>query len=187
MNSWKDDGVTTSPWLHPEALPAIREALRLRLRLMPYLYSAMVLAHEAHVPVLAPTFFVFEDDPATLRGRRRRDVRPVPARRAGPERGRPRSRRLSAARARKLARRLDRRVHAAGRSARIAAPLDRLPLLAPAGAIVPMTDSGDDYFAPVRRAFARAAGSFPAIGSGANPARFSSRTTASRSPAPRPG
>ena len=65
MNSWKDGGVTTSPWLHLEALPAIREALRLRLRLMPYLYSAMVLAHEAHVPVLAPTFFVFEDDPAT--------------------------------------------------------------------------------------------------------------------------
>ena len=29
MNSWKDDGVTTSPWLHPETLPAIRDALRL--------------------------------------------------------------------------------------------------------------------------------------------------------------
>ena len=66
MNSWKDDGVTTSPWLHLGALPAIREALRLRLRLMPYLYSAMVLAHEAHVPVLAPTFMRFEDDPASF-------------------------------------------------------------------------------------------------------------------------
>ena len=66
MNSWKDDGVTTSPWLHPSALPAIREALRLRLRLMPYLYSAMVLAHEAHVPVLTPTFMRFEDDPASF-------------------------------------------------------------------------------------------------------------------------
>jgi alpha-glucosidase len=64
MNSWKGDGVTTSPWLHPEALPAIRQALRLRLRLMPYLYSAMAWAHEAHVAVLAPTFVVFEDDPA---------------------------------------------------------------------------------------------------------------------------
>ena len=64
MNSWKDDGITTSPWLHPEALPAIRDALRLRLRLKPYLYSAMVSAHEAHIPVLAPTFVPFEDDPA---------------------------------------------------------------------------------------------------------------------------
>ena len=46
MNSWKDDLVTTSPWLHASALPAIREALRLRLRLMPYIYSAMREAHE---------------------------------------------------------------------------------------------------------------------------------------------
>jgi alpha-glucosidase len=37
------------------------------------------------------------------------------------------------------------RVYAAGRSATIPAPLDRLPLLTPAGAIVATTDSGDDY------------------------------------------
>ena len=66
MNCWKPDSVTTSPWLHLKALPAIREALRLRLRLMPYLYSAMVVAHEAHVPALTPTFVAFEDDPASF-------------------------------------------------------------------------------------------------------------------------
>jgi alpha-glucosidase len=37
------------------------------------------------------------------------------------------------------------RVYAAGQIATIPAPLDRLPLLAPAGAIVAMTDNGDDY------------------------------------------
>ena len=37
------------------------------------------------------------------------------------------------------------RVNAPGRSATIPAPLDRLPLLAPAGAIVVTTDSADDY------------------------------------------
>jgi alpha-glucosidase len=37
------------------------------------------------------------------------------------------------------------RVYAPGRSATIPAPLDRLPLLAPAGAIVVTTDSVDDY------------------------------------------
>ena len=26
----------TSPWLHPEATPAVREVIRLRYRLMPY-------------------------------------------------------------------------------------------------------------------------------------------------------
>jgi alpha-glucosidase len=144
MNSWKADNVATSPWLHPEALPAIREALRLRLRLMPYLYSAMRAAHVAHVPVLAPTFVAFEDDPAcfadsdaflfgpgllaapvTTPGARSAEVY-LPR---GPE--------------------FWRDFHtgeafAPGRIAAIDAPLDRLPLLAPAGAIVAMTDSGDD-------------------------------------------
>jgi alpha-glucosidase len=36
-------------------------------------------------------------------------------------------------------------LYAAGQIATILAPLDRLPLLAPAGAIVATTDSGDDY------------------------------------------
>ena len=37
------------------------------------------------------------------------------------------------------------RVYEAGGCAPIPAPLDRLPLLAPAGAIVATTDNGDDY------------------------------------------
>ena len=41
MNSWKPGGIYNSPWLHADALPAIREAIRLRYRLMPYLYSLM--------------------------------------------------------------------------------------------------------------------------------------------------
>ena len=145
MNSWKDGGVTTSPWLHRGALPAIRAALRLRLRLMPYLYSAMVLAHEAHVPALEPTFMRFEDDPACFadadaamfgpcllaapvlsQGAREVEVY-LPQ---GPENWRDVS---------------TGRVHAAGQSVTIPAPLDRLPLIAPAGAIVATTDSGDDY------------------------------------------
>jgi alpha-glucosidase len=145
MNSWKDDGVTTSPWLHPEALPAIRNALRLRLRLMPYLYSAMFWAHEAHIPVLAPTFVAFEDDPACFADADTAMFGPwllaAPVLREG---------------AREVEVYLPRgpeswrdfwtgRIYAAGRSATIPAPLDRLPLLAPAGAIVTTTDSGDDY------------------------------------------
>ncbi len=144
MNSWKGGGVTTSPWLHLEALPAIREALRLRLRLMPYLYNAMVLAHEAHVPVLAPTFFVFEDDPATFAD--------ADAAMFGPCL-------LAAPALAESVREVEAylplgveswrdvwtgRVYEAGQSVAIPAPLNRLPLLAPAGAIVPVTDSGDD-------------------------------------------
>jgi alpha-glucosidase len=145
MNSWKDDFITTSPWLHASALPAIREALRLRLRLMPYLYSAVRAAHESHMPILSPTFVAFEDDPAsfadtdalmfgawllaapvTREGAREVEVY-LPR---GPESWRDF---------------WTGQIFASGQFATIAAPLERLPLIAPTGAIIAMTDSGGDY------------------------------------------
>jgi alpha-glucosidase len=169
MNSWKDDGVTTSPWLHPQALPAIRDALRLRLRLMPYLYSAMVRAHEAHLPVLAPTFVAFEDDPGCFADADAAMFGPcllaAPVLRDG---------------VREVEVYLPRgpeswrdfwtgRVYEAGRTATIPAPLDRLPLLAPAGAIVAMTDSGNDY-SRLHDEPSRALRVFPGAGTGASSA-----------------
>ncbi len=169
MNSWKDDGVTTSPWLHPETLPAIRDALRLRLRLMPYLYSAIICAHEAHVPVLKPTFVAFEDDPASFAD--------ADAAMFGPSL-------LAAPVLREGAREVEvylpagvenwrdfwtGRLYAAGRSATIPAPLDRLPLLAPAGAIVATTDSGDNC-SRLHDEPSRAVRVFPGAGEGASTA-----------------
>jgi alpha-glucosidase len=167
MNSWKDDGLTTSPWLYAEALPMIRDALRLRLRLMPYLYSAMVRAHEAHIPVLKPTFMVFEDDPASFAD--------ADAAMFGPCL-------LAAPVLRDGAREVEvylpcgpeswrdfwtGRVYEPGRSATIPAPLDRLPLLAPAGAIVATTDSGDDV-SRLHDEPSRALCVFPGAGAGAS-------------------
>ena len=62
MNSWKADGSVNSPWLHREATAAIRDAVRLRLQLMPTLYTLMWQAAKRHVPVLRPSFFHFADD-----------------------------------------------------------------------------------------------------------------------------
>jgi alpha-glucosidase len=62
MNSWKADGSVNTPWLHPEATGTIRDAVRLRLRLMPTLYTLMWQATARHCPVLRPTFFHFGDD-----------------------------------------------------------------------------------------------------------------------------
>ncbi len=145
MNSWKADGVVTSPWLHPEALPAIREALRLRLQLMPYLYSAMHAAHRSHTSVLTPTFVAFEEDPncfadsdAFLFG---------PSLLAAP---------VTEDGAREVAVYLPAgpeswrdfwtgQTYAAGQTYVIPAPLERLPLMAPAGAIIPTTHCKGDY------------------------------------------
>ena len=166
MNSWKPDGVYTSPWLHPEATPAVREAIRLRYRLMPYLYSLMHRGLNGEAP-LRPTFVAFPDDakcfedcddlmlgpsllaaPVVAPGARARRVY-LPKGPSdwfdfwGEERFEP------------------------GAEIDVAAPLDRLPLLAPAGAIVPMTDAGADYSKrhdePSRKVLL-----FPGMGAGAN-------------------
>ena len=185
MNSWKPDNVTTSPWLHAEALPAIREALRLRLRLVPYLYSAMHAAHEAHIPMLTPTFVLFEDDPACFAD--------ADALMFGPSL-------LAAPVASPCARQVEvylprgpecwrdfwtGEVHAPGRTVVVEAPLERLPLLAPAGAIVATTDAGKDY-SRLHDEPSRALLVYPGEGAGESSAVLT-KTTGSPSWAPQPG
>jgi len=63
MNSWKAGGEVNTPWLHPEALEPIRAAIRLRYRLMPYLYTLFRRAAVFGEPLLRPLFYDFEDDP----------------------------------------------------------------------------------------------------------------------------
>ena len=141
MNSWKPDGAFNSPWLHPEVLPLVRDAIRFRYRLMPYLYSLYRWAATHGEPLLRPTFYEFEADPRTFDdcddfmlgpnllvasvvepgARRRRVYLP-----AGPSRwfdfwtG---------------------RACAGGRDIDAPAPLHLVPLFVPAGAMIPFTDS----------------------------------------------
>jgi alpha-glucosidase len=63
MNSWKAGGEVNTPWLHLEALPAIRAAIRFRYRLMPYLYTLYQHAAQFGEPILRPLFYDFEGDP----------------------------------------------------------------------------------------------------------------------------
>ncbi len=145
MNSWKSGGVFTSPWLHPEVLPAIRAAIRLRLRLMPTLYSLIHRAACTGEPVIRPPFLTFGDDPRTWEDSDELMLGPF----------------LLAAPVVVLGERA-RRVHIpagpecwfdfwteerlpSGAETFLAAPLDRLPLAVPAGAIVPMTDAAAGF------------------------------------------
>ena len=64
MNSWKADGTTNVPWLHPEVTPHVAAAIRLRYLLMPYLWSLFERAHQHHEPIIRPTFYDFPGDEA---------------------------------------------------------------------------------------------------------------------------
>lgn len=161
MNSWKPGGVFNSPFLHPDAKDAIFAAIRLRYRLLPYLYSLMVEAAERSTPLIQPTFLPFEDDPACFNDsdelmlgpfllgapvvvsgeRERRAYLP-----AGPDCW------------------FDFHTgvrHDPGTVATVPAPLDRLPLFAAAGAIVPVTANDGLHDEPSRRVLL-----FPGPGTG---------------------
>ncbi|KAJ3027461.1 UNVERIFIED_CONTAM: hypothetical protein HDU68_003758 [Siphonaria sp. JEL0065] len=63
IHSWKDEGVT-EPWMYPDVLPIIREAIHLRYKLIPYIYT---LYHEASThghPVIRPLVYEFQHDVA---------------------------------------------------------------------------------------------------------------------------
>jgi alpha-glucosidase len=143
MNSWKADGVYTSPWLHPEATAFIRQSIRIRRCLLPYVYSLMHEAAATGIPPLQPLFTRYEDDPLTFEDSDCLMLGPFLL--ACP---------VTAPGVREVAPYLpagpecwfdlwsEERLPA-GQVVRIAAPLDRLPLAVPAGTILPFSDAND--------------------------------------------
>ncbi|MBL8310942.1 MAG: glycoside hydrolase family 31 protein [Burkholderiales bacterium] len=150
MNSWKADGSVNSPWLHAEATRAIRAAIGLRLKLMPYLYTLMWRAATAHQPVLRPTFFDFGDDANTwlttdevcdsmmIGG----DLLTAPVFEPGA-----RHRTVYLPGGKHAEGWFDywtQQYYAGGQTVTVDAPLERVPLFARAGALIPTTDAADD-------------------------------------------
>ena len=66
IHSWNDDGTVNEPWMYPEVTPIIRDAMALRYRLMPYLYNLLWQAHNNDEPMLRPTFLDHEQDSNTF-------------------------------------------------------------------------------------------------------------------------
>jgi alpha-glucosidase len=66
IHSWNDDQTVNEPWMYPSVTPIIREALRLRYRLLPYFYHQLWLAHSEDEPMLRPTFLDHEHDEKTF-------------------------------------------------------------------------------------------------------------------------
>lgn len=67
IHSWNSDNTVTEPWMYPEILDDVREAIELRYELMPYLYNLFYFSHEEFRPIITPTFYHFEEDPETMK------------------------------------------------------------------------------------------------------------------------
>ncbi|MDR3511171.1 MAG: glycoside hydrolase family 31 protein [Caulobacteraceae bacterium] len=63
IHSWNDDGSVNEPWMHPEATVFVRDLIRFRYRLIPYLYDLLFRHHRDFEPVVRPLFHDFPDDP----------------------------------------------------------------------------------------------------------------------------
>lgn len=66
IHSWNDDGSANEPWMYPEVTATVRDLIRLRYQLTPYLYDLTWRHHDAFAPIIRPTFHEFPDDPGCL-------------------------------------------------------------------------------------------------------------------------
>lgn len=64
IHSWNDDGSVNEPWMYPEMLTLVREAIAFRYRLLPYLYSLFWESAEIGHPIMRPMVYHFAHDPA---------------------------------------------------------------------------------------------------------------------------
>ncbi len=62
IHSWNPDGSVTEPWTHPGVTGLISAAIRLRYRLLPYLYTCLWRSAHDLEPMLRPLFLDHEDD-----------------------------------------------------------------------------------------------------------------------------
>jgi alpha-glucosidase len=63
IHSWNDDGTVNEPWMYPEVTAQIAALIKLRYRLIPYLYELLWQSTQAYEPVIRPTFADFPADP----------------------------------------------------------------------------------------------------------------------------
>ncbi|KAI7859425.1 glycosyl hydrolases family 31-domain-containing protein [Circinella umbellata] len=66
IHSFNTDNTITEPWMYPEVLPTIREAIHLRYRIIPYLYSLYVVhTYRNNEPLIRPIFYDHQNDSKT--------------------------------------------------------------------------------------------------------------------------
>jgi alpha-glucosidase len=63
IHSWNTDGTVNEPWMYPEVLPIVRQAIEFRYRLIPYLYTLLFEAARTGHPIVRPMVYQFPNDP----------------------------------------------------------------------------------------------------------------------------
>lgn len=62
IHSTNYDNTVTEPWMYSGYTQYVREAIKFRYRLIPYLYSLMARAHETGIPYMEPMCSAFQQD-----------------------------------------------------------------------------------------------------------------------------
>lgn len=65
IHSTNTDNTVTEPWMYTDKKQYIRDAIKFRYRMIPYLYSLESRAHETGLPIMEPMFMAFQNDPKT--------------------------------------------------------------------------------------------------------------------------
>lgn len=63
IHSHNSDGTVNEPWMYPEVLPIIRDTIKFRYRLLPYLYSLFFESYLTGHPIIRPMVYHFAHDP----------------------------------------------------------------------------------------------------------------------------
>jgi alpha-glucosidase len=163
IHSWNHDGTVNEPWMHPEATGFVRDLIRFRYRLIPYLYDLLFRYHRDFEPVVRPLFHDFPGDPAAWADGDEMMVGPALLAAPVVEPGRTERRVRLPLGADWICFWSGRRF-AGGETAVLPAPWEAPPLLARAGTAIPL-NLADQRFA--RPAMARGLMVFPPLGDAA--------------------
>lgn len=63
IHSASNDNTVTEPCMFQNSAPLIRDAIKLRYKLTPYIYSLEYIAHETGAPIMRPLVYEFQSDP----------------------------------------------------------------------------------------------------------------------------
>lgn len=62
IHSWNDDGTVNEPWMYEKSTHIIRNLIKLRAKILPYIYQLLYRSSEYYEPMIRPTFYRYEID-----------------------------------------------------------------------------------------------------------------------------